>query len=69
MQVIREYGPGKVPRGTCSFLAVTGPLSFPALPDPGKLEVTDMHPLMARNLTQKERKSMAASSQTSRNNC
>lgn len=36
MQVIREYGPGEVPGGTCPFLVVTVPLNPPALPASAK---------------------------------
>lgn len=38
---------------------------FQPLPDAGELGVTDTRPLIARNLSQKERKSMAASSHAS----
>lgn len=69
--MIREYGPERYLGVPWCLLAVTAfSLQFSqALPDAGEQEVTGNHALIARNLTQKERKSMAASSQAARSNC
>lgn len=68
VQVNRETGLRRY-LGPCPSLAVTASFSLPALPDAGELEVTETHPWIARNLTQKERKSMAASLHAARSNC